>query len=223
MGRFAPDGFLRLRQVLPGSLNLTFGGAEANVAASLAQLGASARFVTALPQNPIADACVGFLAGLGVDTSAIVRSKNGRLGLYFFENGANQRPGNVTYDRGDSSISLTAAKEYSREAAFDGATWFHTTGIAPSLSQLSADATLQAVKKHIEGWNRHGAVACQGGDRAGKYPRKQRPVDGLDEIFLPPPNSEIPSRSSPSGKSSWPGRDTGATAANARTLKPPTC
>src|SRR5882757_6624439 len=90
MGRLAPAGVLRFRQALPGSLDLTFGGAEANVAASLAQLGASARFVTALPQHTIADCCVGGLTGLGVDTSYILRTKQGRLGLYFFENGANQ-------------------------------------------------------------------------------------------------------------------------------------
>ncbi len=70
MGRLAPEGVLRFRQALPGPLNLTFGGAESNVAASLAQLGADARFVTALPQNTIADCCVGFLAGIGVDTSS---------------------------------------------------------------------------------------------------------------------------------------------------------
>jgi len=118
MGRLAPEGVLRFRQALPGPLNLTFGGAEANVAASLAQLGAAARFVTALPQNAISDACVGFLSGLGVDTTQILRTKQGRLGLYFFENGANQRPSNVIYDRSHSSVSLAKAADYDWDKAF---------------------------------------------------------------------------------------------------------
>lgn len=146
MGRFAPEGVLRIRQATPGPLNLTFGGAEANVAASLAQLGASARFVTALPQHAIADSCVGFLAGLGVDTTGILRTKQGRLGLYFFENGANQRPSNVIYDRAHSSVSLTAAAEYDWDAILAGANWLHTTGITPALSKTAADAVLHAVK-----------------------------------------------------------------------------
>ncbi len=146
MGRFAPEGVLRIRQATPGPLNLTFGGAEANVAASLAQLGASARFVTALPQHAIADSCVGFLAGLGVDTSGILRTKQGRLGLYFFENGANQRPSNVIYDRAHSSVSVTAATDYDWNTILEGASWLHTTGITPALSKVSAEAVLHAVK-----------------------------------------------------------------------------
>ncbi|MFZ4683146.1 MAG: sugar kinase, partial [Terrimicrobiaceae bacterium] len=146
MGRFAPEGVLRFRQATPGPLNLTFGGAEANVAASLAQLGAPARFVTALPQHAIADSCVGVFAGLGVDTSCILRTKQGRLGLYFFENGANQRPSNVIYDRSHSSVSLTKATDYAWDKIFSGAAWLHTTGITPALSQTSADAVLHAVQ-----------------------------------------------------------------------------
>ena len=115
MGRFAPPGFLRFRQALPGSLDLTFGGAEANVAASLAIFGADARFVTALPKHAIADACVGVLAGLGVDTSCIARTKHGRLGLYFLETGANQRPSNVIYDREHSSVSAKSCGTGNRE------------------------------------------------------------------------------------------------------------
>jgi len=146
MGRLAPEGVLRFRQALPGPLNLTFGGAEANVAASLVQLGAAARFVTALPQNAICDACVGFLSGLGVDTAGILRTKQGRLGLYFFENGANQRPSNVIYDRSHSSVSLARAADYDWDKAFAGAGWLHTTGITPALSQISAEAVRHAVE-----------------------------------------------------------------------------
>ena len=146
MGRFAPGGFLRFRQALPGSLDLTFAGAEANVAVSLAVLGADARFVTALPRHAVADACVGTIAGLGVDTSCIVRTKNGRLGLYFLETGANQRPSNVIYDREHSSVSLTPFADYAWDKIFAGAKWLHTTGITPSLSKVSADAALEAVR-----------------------------------------------------------------------------
>ena len=146
MGRFAPPGFLRFRQSLPGSLDLTFGGAEANVAASLAIFGADARFVTALPKHAIADACVGVLAGLGVDTSCIARTKHGRLGLYFLETGANQRPSNVIYDREHSSVSLTPSSDYPWEKIFAGAKWLHTTGITPALSKISSEAALEAVK-----------------------------------------------------------------------------
>lgn len=146
MGRLAPEGFLRFRQSLPGSLEMTFGGAEANVAASISLLGGKARFVTALPNNAIADACVSQFTGLGVDTTQILRTKKGRLGLYFLESGANQRPSNVIYDRGHSSVSLTPGSEYPWEAILDGAGWLHTTGITPALSVTSAEATLQAVK-----------------------------------------------------------------------------
>lgn len=146
MGRLAPEGLLRFRQALPGSLDLTFGGAEANVAASIAQLGGNARFVTALPQHAIADACVGSLTGLGVDTSCVLRTKRGRLGLYFFENGANQRPSNVIYDRSHSAVSLANAEEYDWDRIFEGADWLHTTGITPALSQISAEAAQKAVE-----------------------------------------------------------------------------
>ncbi|MDX2082051.1 MAG: sugar kinase [Terrimicrobiaceae bacterium] len=146
MGRFAPAGFLRFRQALPGPLDLTFGGAEANVAASLAIFGAPARFVTALPKHAIADACVGTLTGLGVDTSRIVRTSKGRLGLYFLETGANQRPSNVIYDRANSSVSLTPAADYDWNAIFAGAKWLHTTGITPALSETAAGAVQAAVE-----------------------------------------------------------------------------
>jgi 2-dehydro-3-deoxygluconokinase len=146
MGRFAPAGNLRFRQCLPGPLDLTFGGAEANVAASIAQFGGKARFVTALPQNTIADACVGVFTALGVDTTSILRTKSGRLGLYFLESGANQRPSNVIYDRAHSSVSLTPPSEYDWERIFDGAGWLHWTGITPALSETSAAAVLHAAK-----------------------------------------------------------------------------
>lgn len=146
MGRLCPSGFNRFRQALPGDLNLTFAGAEANVAVSIAMLGGSARFVTAMPDNDITQACLATLRGLKVETSDVVLTDQGRLGLYFVEAGANQRPSRVIYDREYSSISLTPANAYDWETIFTDAAWFHTTGITPALSETSADATIASVK-----------------------------------------------------------------------------
>lgn len=145
MGRFQPDGFQRIRQSLPGSLNLTFGGAEANVAASLAMQGRDAAFLSALPDNDIGDACIGFLRNLGVDTSAVLRT-GPRIGLYFVEAGANQRPSKVIYDRAGSSISLTFFEAYNFQACFEKANWLHITGITPALSEIAALAVRKAAE-----------------------------------------------------------------------------
>ncbi|MCA9216852.1 MAG: sugar kinase [Planctomycetales bacterium] len=145
MGRLAPPGFLRFRQALPGSLDVTFAGAEANVAASLAMLGVNADFVTALPDHDIADACIGSVRNMGVGTDHIVRG-DGRLGLYFLETGANQRPSRVTYDRAGSSISVTPSSAYNWNETLKGATWFHTTGITPAISQVAFESALDAAR-----------------------------------------------------------------------------
>jgi len=150
MGRLCPDGFLRFRQVLPGSLDWTWGGAESNVAGDIAMLGRKTRFVTALPDHVLADACISFLQGLGIDTSYIVRSETGRLGLYFLETGANQRPGNVLYDRDGSTAALTPGSAYDWKAIFADACWFHISGITPALSATAAAATETAVQAAAE-------------------------------------------------------------------------
>ncbi|MDR2795704.1 MAG: sugar kinase [Spirochaetaceae bacterium] len=137
----------RFRQSIPGDMEVIFGGAEANVAASFVLLGGAAAFVTALPENPIADACIGSLRAIGVDVSNMVRSKEGRLGIYFVEAGANQRPSNVVYDRDYSSVSMENASSYKWGRIFRGADWFHTTGITPALSKIAAQAALNALKK----------------------------------------------------------------------------
>jgi 2-dehydro-3-deoxygluconokinase len=147
MGRITPGGFLRFRQALPGDVNMTFAGAEANVAASISYMGGSGSFITSLPDNDITSACLAQLKALGVETSHIVYNNNGRLGLYFTETGANQRPGRVIYDRGHSSVSLTPASDYNWDAVFEKADWLHVTGITPSLSKSAAEATLQSVKE----------------------------------------------------------------------------
>jgi 2-dehydro-3-deoxygluconokinase len=146
MGRLAAPDHLRLRQALPGRLEVTFAGAEANVAVGFTQLGGTAAFVTALPHNPIADACLDTLRGLGVDTSAVLRTDAGRVGLYFLETGANQRPSQVTYDREGAAISLTPADRYPWAQIFQGAHWLHVSGITPALSRMAAEAVVAAVQ-----------------------------------------------------------------------------
>ena len=157
MGRLNPAGFNRFRQSMPGTLEMTFAGAEANVAVSLAQFGAKIAFVTALPKHAIADACVGTLRGLGVDTRHILRTDEGRLGIYFVETGANQRPSRVVYDREGSSISLTPPSAFDWPNIFEGADWLHISGITPALSQRCAEATRDAA---AEAKNRGLSVSC---------------------------------------------------------------
>ena len=147
-------GEIMLRLKSPGlerffqspSLEATFGGGEANVAVSLANYGMDAKFVTALPDNAVAEACIRELRGFGVDTSDIVTTKNGRVGIYFLESGTNQRPSKVIYDRAESSIAIAKPEDFDFAKIFEGATWFHITGITPALSQSSADVSLAAVK-----------------------------------------------------------------------------
>lgn len=147
MGRLATEGYLRLSQSMPGRLELTWGGAEANVAVSISLLGGKSRYVTALPKNELGDACAAQLRGLGVDVSKILRTDKGRMGLYFIENGANQRPSNVVYDRGWSSISMTEAGEYDFDGALAGVDWVHISGITPAISQNAFMSTLELAKK----------------------------------------------------------------------------
>ncbi len=144
MLRLAPPGFERILQT--GQFIATFGGGEANVAVALAQLGLPAAFVTVLPdKNPIADAVVGELRRFGVDTSRIVRGK-GRMGVYYVEAGANQRPSKVVYDRENSAIALAKSGDIHWDRALQDAGWFHITGITPALSSSAADLALEAVK-----------------------------------------------------------------------------
>jgi len=142
MARIAPPASLRWRQALPGAVNVTWGGGEANVCASLALLGQQARYLTALPRTPVAEALVATLRGIGVDTSQILWRKEGRLGLYFVEAGANQRGSTVIYDRAGSAASLAGPDEYDFAAALAGVTWLHVTGITPAIGQAPCRANL---------------------------------------------------------------------------------
>ena len=143
MLRLKSPGFERLFQ--SSTLEATFGGAEANVAASLAQFGVDARFVSAIPANNIGDACIASLKSFGVDTS-MIRRQGERLGIYFLENGANQRPSRVTYDRSGSSISTARATDFDWSAVFDGADWFHISGVTPAISASAAELSIAAAR-----------------------------------------------------------------------------
>jgi 2-dehydro-3-deoxygluconokinase len=126
-------------------LEATFGGGEANVAISLARLGLAAAFVTVLPNNAIGDAAIAELRKHGVDTSRIVRGGE-RMGIYFLESGSNQRPSVVIYDRSRSAMAEAQPDIFDWDRVFEGASWFHISGITPALSQSAADLSLAAVR-----------------------------------------------------------------------------
>jgi 2-dehydro-3-deoxygluconokinase len=143
MLRLTPPGFERLLQT--PQLNATFGGGEANVAISLAQFGLRSRYITVLPAaNAIAEAFLGELRRFGVDDQAIVRTA-GRMGVYFVETGANQRPSKVLYDRENSAIARAKPGTIDWNTALKGASWFHITGITPAISSSAAELALESV------------------------------------------------------------------------------
>ncbi len=143
MMRLSPPGHERFLQT--PQFNATFGGGEANVAVALAALGQSASFVTALPENPLGDACVSQLRGFGVDTSSILR-RAGRLGIYFLEHGANQRPSRVVYDRADSCMALAKPGDFDWATIFQDVTWLHLTGITPAIGANAAGLAIEAAR-----------------------------------------------------------------------------
>ncbi len=143
MLRLAPEGYLRFSQA--DKFGATYGGGEANVALSLANYGMDAAFVTKLPDNPIGQAAINSLRQYGVDTTKIVRGGK-RVGIYFLEKGASQRPSKVVYDRAGSSISEAVPADFDFDAIFKGAKWFHFTGITPALSDSAAEVCLAACK-----------------------------------------------------------------------------
>ena len=143
MLRLAPENYLRFVQ--SDRLEATFGGAEANVAVSLAYFGEQASFVSKLPAHEIGQSAINSLRRYGVDTSLVVRGGD-RVGIYYCEKGASQRPSKVIYDRARSAIATATPDDFDWNAIFDGADWFHFTGITPALSANLADITLQAVK-----------------------------------------------------------------------------
>ncbi len=147
MLRLATPGFLRFSQAT--ELMATFGGGEANVAVSLANYGIPVDFVTRLPLNDIGQACIMDLRKYGVNTNNIIRGGD-RIGIYFLETGAVSRGSKVIYDRSHSSISEIKPGMIDWDVVFDGANWFHWTGITPAISQGAADACREAIQKANE-------------------------------------------------------------------------
>ena len=147
MLRLAPEGYYRFTQA--DSYGATYGGGEANVAVSLANYGMDAAFVTKLPAHDIGQAGVNSLRKYGVDTSFIARGGN-RVGIYFLEKGASQRPSKVIYDRAGSSIAEATTADFDWAKIFKGADWFHFTGITPALGDNVAEICLEACKKAKE-------------------------------------------------------------------------
>ena len=141
--RLAAPGYTRLLH--KDSLEATFCGGEANVAVSLSNFGINSMFITKLPDNDIGKAAVNSLRYFGVDTSKVFFG-NGRMGLYYLEKGASQRPSKVIYDRKYSAVSLSQKNEYDWINIFKNINWFHWTGINPALSDNLADICLEACK-----------------------------------------------------------------------------
>ncbi len=164
MSEFLTFGEIMLRLKTPGNerffqspgFEATFGGGEANVAVALANYGFDAGFVSALPKDDIGEAAIRELRSFGVSTTHVNRSGN-RVGIYFLETGANQRPSKVIYDRAGSSICEAKPGDFDWKKVFQGAKWLHITGITPALSASAADLSLEAVKTAKE----HGlTVSC---------------------------------------------------------------
>lgn len=146
-------GEILLRLKTPGherffqsnTLEATFGGSEANVVSALAQFGQSASFVTAVPDNAVGEAVVSELRKYNVNT-AFIKRKPGRLGIYFLETGAYQRPSNIIYDRSGSCVACTSPSDYNWSDIFKGAGWFHLSGIMPAISENVGDICIEALK-----------------------------------------------------------------------------
>ena len=147
MLRLAPEGYYRFVQA--ENYGATFGGGEANVSVSLANYGLDTAFVTKLPAHEIGQAAVNSLRRYGVDTSYITRG-GPRVGIYYLEKGASQRPSKVIYDRAGSSIALASKDDFDWDKIFEGASWFHFTGITPALGDNVAEICLEACKKAHE-------------------------------------------------------------------------
>ncbi|MEO1028942.1 MAG: sugar kinase, partial [Pseudomonadota bacterium] len=157
MAEYLSFGEIMLRLKTPGherffqspAFEATFGGGEANVAVALSNYGLSSGFISALPDNDIGKSALGELARFGVDTTRVRRSGD-RVGIYYLERGANQRPSKVIYDRANSSISQCGPGDFDWATILADAKWLHITGITPALSQSAADLSLECVKKATE-------------------------------------------------------------------------
>lgn len=157
MAKIVTMGEIMLRLSTPGNqkyiqatqFDINYGGGEANVAVSLANYGHDAEFVTKVPANPIGECAIASLRKFGVETKNIAKGGD-RLGIYFLETGAAMRASNVTYDRANSAIATATAEDFDFDAIFQGADWFHFTGITPAVSDMAAELTEIACKKAKE-------------------------------------------------------------------------
>ena len=167
MGRLNPPGYLRFSQT--NNLEITYAGGEANVAVSLAQFGLNSSYVTKLPSNKLASCVKQELNRYGVKTDDIVHGGQ-RLGLFFVEKGASQRPSEVIYDRKHSSISSAHPSDFNWAEILSGASWFHFTGITPALGEYLPEICLDALKEA----NRQGiTVSCDLNYRSSLWTREQ--------------------------------------------------
>lgn len=175
MLRLAPNGNLRFMQ--SDQMEATFGGAEVNVAVSLANFGADVAFITKLPDHAIGSAAIKELRKYGIDTSSIVRG-GGRVGIYYLEKGANQRGSLCIYDRAHSAIADASTTDFDWNKIFEGADWFHFTGITPALSDACAEICIEACK---EAKKRNITISCDLNYR-GKLWSKEKACRVMSEI-----------------------------------------
>ncbi|MFP5040787.1 PfkB family carbohydrate kinase [Parasediminibacterium sp. JCM 36343] len=143
MMRLSTPGFQRFEQST--SFDVTYGGGEANVAAAICNYGLEGRFVSKVPKDALGQAAINHLRRYGVDTQFVARGGD-RIGIYFLETGASMRASKVIYDRAGAAIADVDASEFDFDKIFEGADWFHTTGITPALSDKAAALTLEALK-----------------------------------------------------------------------------
>jgi 2-dehydro-3-deoxygluconokinase len=176
MLRLSPPNFKRFIQT--NNFDVIFGGGEANVAVSLANYGIAVDYVTKLPENEIGDACIQYLRQFGIRTDNIVRGGD-RIGIYFLEMGSSVRPSKVIYDRAHSSISEANLEDFDWNRIFNGASWFHWTGITPAISQNLANICLEAVKIAKE---KNIIISCDLNYRSKLWKYGKEPKDVMSEL-----------------------------------------
>ena len=172
MLRLAPEGYLRIVQ--SEKYEATYGGAEANVAVSLANYGIDVSFVSKLPAHEVGQAAINSLRKFGVDTSLVTRGGE-RVGIYYCEKGASQRPSKVIYDRANSAIATAKKEDFDWDKIFEQAEWFHFTGITPALSDEVAEICEIACKKAKE----KGIHTCLDTSGAVYHPLKRKEYEVL--------------------------------------------
>ncbi len=186
MSKIVTFGEIMLRLTPPGrevilqtpQFVATPGGAEANVAISLANYGENTSYVTALPENPIADAIVGELKRFNVNTENIIRCGD-RVGTYYTQTGSVMRPSKVIYDRAHSSIAEVKPGDFDWDSILEDTKWFHVTGITPAIASGTAEVTLEALKKCRE---KSITVSCDLNYRKKLWKWGKPPVEVMSEV-----------------------------------------